>query len=471
MNGIGITEWREHGLTSSYPLGGIMDPNDVFVDANFVQFDNFIPQLIQAVVSNNSIVFTILFDDGNFLLTVPADNCVEGTILPIRSSSRFYGQLVCGPGIETMFDANAGSTLAINLPFEPNTVRSIPSTSGLYTLQGLSGDVVVATDEAQFFNLTPPGTVTWNTVSKPDKVSYQTLSTSLLYSVTDQKQIVAVDPAGKIITPVFSIPIACNCIIAMTVSGVNKLVGTVGGDFYDLSAVPPTKILTIPYDVQALAVDPAGTLAVLTVGKLLYVELSTPLSPITATYTLQHTTDKGLLATGINQFLYTSPGPLDSSGKQVSNLFYTVNTATSTEALSAMHIGVDLVTNVDNTYQAAIIGMATMNSISYVATVDSYNNNVFSIDLTFGTAAELFSLPFDPYVGKLIGLTTGNGAQVTIPATTPLKTINGVAPVNNTIQLNGGGLIQVEQTNTDELTLNLAVDIANTTISPTTTYE
>ena len=452
MTGIGITNWRDHGLTSCYPLMINIEPNDLFVDASFVQFDNFIPQLSTVEVTAEGIVFTFLLDDGVFVYQLDAADCVDGTIISLRGiTDRAYGQIVCGPGVATIFNNDKGRIVTLNVSFEPSVVRSIPSTAGLFSLQGSNGNVKVTTDINQRFIWQSPNGVEWNTVAQPSNIQRYELKSNLLYSVTDRKQIVEIDPSAKSITPLFEIPIACTAILATS----TKLIGALGSSLYDLTNLPPkliTTLTTTDEPIQALASKTDAILYMLTTNHVVVVNIATPSETL---YTAKPASN-GILTLTTTNILFTGTGIGQSNNQFYSLEFATPPTITTKNIFNlASHIA----------------GVTKINNTIYATYTREDNNCICSLNSSTYTGTEIFSEEINTTTGTLQSLTVGTDLYVTVKPVIALETINGMPPINNTFQINSNGLIQIQKTRPNELTVSLATDIANTKIKRTINYQ
>src|SRR4051812_31232458 len=92
--------------------------------------------------------------------------------------NRYLGSISFGDGFLTVMASLANTTTTFNIPFAANTVVDVPSTSGVYSIQGLAGDVTVegATVKHIFFGVTG-NDVLWNAVGLSDPLTFQPLKT------------------------------------------------------------------------------------------------------------------------------------------------------------------------------------------------------------------------------------------------------------------------------------------------------
>lgn len=168
----GALEWlNEHALTD-YPLTGYAGVYDFLLDANFVQFDGFVPILVQGEVKQDSLVLDIQFDRSLVQLTL-----LQNSVLPESSvrvyeadTSRYLGCLVFGSGIYSLFQNSIGTVFSWNLPFCASTVIPVNSRNGVYSIDKVSGDLNISTGidknhRTIFFGVDVPNkTVIWNAV-------------------------------------------------------------------------------------------------------------------------------------------------------------------------------------------------------------------------------------------------------------------------------------------------------------------
>ncbi len=171
----GVLTWHNENGRSDYPLTA----NDaviknILVDACFVQFDNFIPVLNTILVSSTSLQITLTLD----LLTLTVDYLKSSYTAGIRHinlydnannyNKRYLGRLVFGAGANDLWNNSSNQLFTFNVPFVSTTVRSIPSTDAVYSLNGRFGDIVFSrtdSDTAIFYNANPTASwITFNAV-------------------------------------------------------------------------------------------------------------------------------------------------------------------------------------------------------------------------------------------------------------------------------------------------------------------
>lgn len=145
----GILEWTNENSLSAYPLSRRMDPPDFIVDATFLQFDGFTPVLKSVTVTSSKLTLVLTTDAGDVSVSVnrPTSSYFPGYSVSVDTSDRHLGYLVFGQGLVTMFALHLDATLKLNIPFSPSVVRGVSSRAGVYSLEGLYGDVVISTGE------------------------------------------------------------------------------------------------------------------------------------------------------------------------------------------------------------------------------------------------------------------------------------------------------------------------------------
>ena len=144
-----ISSWlTEHTLTP-YPLTKSFGYDGFIIDANFIQFDNFIPVLQTISLNSTNIFITIIFDKVTKILdcAISSINTV-GSELRIYDGARYLGLLVFGSGVQRFVDSNTDNiTLDLNLGFLPHTVKSIPSNCGVFALNNQFGALGFTSDD------------------------------------------------------------------------------------------------------------------------------------------------------------------------------------------------------------------------------------------------------------------------------------------------------------------------------------
>lgn len=149
---ITTTNWRTANSLTAFPLSKSFGVENFIIDANFVQFDAFVPVLQTVVVAEHSITLTILFDTGTQTATIQ-DTVAVGDEVKFYDGTRYLGRLLIGQGASTMWIKFTEQTLTLNIPFLSATVRAIPSASGVFSIGGAFGPVRFVSDDVISFDL------------------------------------------------------------------------------------------------------------------------------------------------------------------------------------------------------------------------------------------------------------------------------------------------------------------------------
>lgn len=176
MSSYNPLEWQNENSLSGYPLIQETEHPSFLVDAKFVQFDNFIPILHTVFVDTHKIRLTIAFDYGTHttidLLKTSylAGEAYQNLRVYQPTTNRYLGMLTFGDGPANMWATITGTVLQFNIPFLPETVRSVPKKDAVYTFDSNYGDVVLGrtvSDTTIFYNtakLIDLNSITFNAV-------------------------------------------------------------------------------------------------------------------------------------------------------------------------------------------------------------------------------------------------------------------------------------------------------------------
>ena len=143
------------------------------IDASFIQFDYFIPILKTIRVLPASLEIKIQFDSGDLTLTPTfTEITTNNNQLDIYGANdRFLGTLVFGAGFDTLITQYMNQTKTFNIAFSPVTLIGIPKASGVYSINGVCGDVTVNTgttllERSIMFDVVGSA-VAWNALALP----------------------------------------------------------------------------------------------------------------------------------------------------------------------------------------------------------------------------------------------------------------------------------------------------------------
>jgi len=154
MANLNVLSWNNESALSPYPLVNSFGYDDLLIDANFIQFDGFVPVLKSISAANNIIEFIIQFD--NLIKTITVNKLdLLGVAYPItiKEGTRYLGKIVLGPNAVYLYDELANRTLTLNIKFLAFLVKSIPSNAGVYKLQSNFGELALTSDENIWYNV------------------------------------------------------------------------------------------------------------------------------------------------------------------------------------------------------------------------------------------------------------------------------------------------------------------------------
>ena len=141
MQNSGILEWFNENSAGYYPLSKSISVKELLIDASFIQFDGFIPVLKQIQIVDSTVIITIQFDLITLTSTVAAVDYYYGYLIRWYSGTRYLGTTILGDGFTTLLNSFSVQTINVNTAFAANTVCSVPSSSGVYSLGGAFGDI------------------------------------------------------------------------------------------------------------------------------------------------------------------------------------------------------------------------------------------------------------------------------------------------------------------------------------------
>jgi len=165
-NQIGILEWPNEGILLDYPLLNTGTfPRDILTDAHFVQFDSTIPVIQNIRVDINFIEFDILFDVGLQTLIVNRSGFAVGQKRVFRDATgRYMGFVILGNGCNVLWGGLYTEFNDVHLSFVPYCTRGIARSSGVYSLDGLKGAVVMNDTDVVYYE-GAANTVTFNAIA------------------------------------------------------------------------------------------------------------------------------------------------------------------------------------------------------------------------------------------------------------------------------------------------------------------
>jgi hypothetical protein len=150
----GILSWLNEASLTPYPLQHGFGCDGFLLDANFVQFDNFVPILTSLSLNELNLSINLQIDVGAIALSIPVGELTGSVLMKTLydSSGRYVGCLTFGYDILGPFDRQSVQTVDVNIPFLPHLVKSIPLKAGVYAIDGVYGPVIIHKDDNIFFD-------------------------------------------------------------------------------------------------------------------------------------------------------------------------------------------------------------------------------------------------------------------------------------------------------------------------------
>lgn len=169
MSSIGILNWRDERGYQDYPLSrSVNDIKNFIVDANFMQFDGFIPKLKSIQLNVTSIDITLTCDLEDIEFNVLSTDTIKRIY---DSDGRYVGMMTFGVGIAALLKRYSNTLLTLNIPFLAQCVVSVDSNRGVYSIDGAFGNVAITTGTTQIdrsIHFSVVGNdVTWDAVALP----------------------------------------------------------------------------------------------------------------------------------------------------------------------------------------------------------------------------------------------------------------------------------------------------------------
>lgn len=142
MNTLNVLSWQNESTLSPYPLSKSIVIDNFIIDANFVQFDAFIPVLKSITANNDTFFIEIEFDQLTKIVEVSKNDLVGSPYtVVINEDGRYLGKLVLGPDANTLYEEIASRELKYNTKFLAFLVKSIPSACGVYKIGNFYGEL------------------------------------------------------------------------------------------------------------------------------------------------------------------------------------------------------------------------------------------------------------------------------------------------------------------------------------------
>ena len=490
MNGIGITEWQNN--QTDYPLKSAGKLSGIFCDASFVQFDGFIPILNSVSIVSDKLQMVFTMDDGTQTFEPLIADISQGYKYRLRSNNRYYGVVVFGRSIDSIISGVYGASITAGYRFESCTVRSIDSTNGVYSLQGNYGDVSITFDKNIRYGYTDK--YVFDAISVPNNLDVVQTSASSLYSFSNSNKVSALDFGTGTSTSLTSLITGCNILYNHD----SRLLGfdNTAKSLYILNNIPGIKLfVTQPnVDIKAMAADNLGKLwlganinksaALIWVGTWVpsdgnYSQDNGPSNGIINKFQIRDEAN-ALVDISLsnlnsivyvnNQFIISVDGDYDYvSSLYYSSKFYVINEfnfANSSCVVAALGI-----LRSPSSHLPQIKGLLSFNN-SLIGWIINNTNNVvyYNINTSNLRANMLHTYIHDSVIGNILSVFVG-GPAIALNSVTPLKTINGMTPINNHVYIKGNDAVNITQSANDTLTLSLTISDQNLNVRRTTQYE
>lgn len=163
-----ILNWLNENSLTPYPLEKTFGYDGLIIDANFIQFDNFIPVLNSIKFQDKKIAISITFDLlTKIIYLTEEDYNITNLVVTIEEGGRYLGMLKFGNGL-TKFVNNSGEQFSLNIgiKFLPHLVKSIPSRSGVYSIDNKYGPFYFLGDNYISFDVND-NDITFNAIYYP----------------------------------------------------------------------------------------------------------------------------------------------------------------------------------------------------------------------------------------------------------------------------------------------------------------
>lgn len=149
-----VIPWHNENALTEYPLVKSYGYNGFLVDAQFIQFDDFVPSLKTIKVNDTNVDIVITLQTGDLLSSIPIIDFQDSPFnYELVIGDSYLGFLSFGVTAYTMLTTEMVNlvTKTLNIPFLGTVVKSIPSQAGLYSLNGRYGALTLSeTDEVHF---------------------------------------------------------------------------------------------------------------------------------------------------------------------------------------------------------------------------------------------------------------------------------------------------------------------------------
>ena len=163
-----ILNWLNETSLTPYPLTKSFGYDGFFIDAHFVQFDNFVPILNYVRFFQKQVEISITFDKVTKILYLNDEyyTTLYSTIR-ITDNNRYLGLLKFGQGlIKFAEESGEQRQININTKFLSHVVKSIPSNCGVFSIDNKYGELAFLSDDYVYYDV-DGANITFNAVYYP----------------------------------------------------------------------------------------------------------------------------------------------------------------------------------------------------------------------------------------------------------------------------------------------------------------
>lgn len=147
-----VQEWENEHSQSAYPFTQDALYNNIIVDASFQQFANSGVTLNYIQVNLTSLDLNLTYDIGTSDFTLQQSDYLSGiNYIRLVVGTRYVGRITFQDGVNTLWNNYVGQQLNFNLSFVATTIRSFNLNAGVYSIAGITGNVIFGTTDSNVF--------------------------------------------------------------------------------------------------------------------------------------------------------------------------------------------------------------------------------------------------------------------------------------------------------------------------------
>lgn len=463
-----VIEFQDEFSKQPHPLVKTLLVEDLFVGANFVQFDGFVPYIRKFRVQAGTITFDLHTDLE--VVSVSFTPAAESETISV-TGKKHHGTIQTGPGALSLISAGQDRTVSGTFEFHPSCVVTINTSTGVYSIQGYSGDVVYDVDMNQFYDIDGQN-VQLSSIGAPLRSVSVSLSSPLpvCYGLSSNGRLISVDLTTGAIEDVSGTGNPLIRAAAMTTAG--QLYMTGDGLVYDSSQLPPFVISDSGSpEFQAIAVKDANTIYCFEASAW---EYDIDLNEFTEIGALNSCVMSAAPVYGSTDVWIVGCGPAASTNDRLYRWTPSTNTLTFVGEITLEAISPRVCANVRGLIdiEDGLYGiMSDVDGTTDDGDDANHKYRLLRIDRNVGQVLEQFTADYRDDIGDVLSLFPGYGCVIESTAFTPLRKINGVLPEANNINLEDSALIRFNKEGTGTLGLSLTVDEAELKIRRTAKYE